>query len=79
MISTWKNQGLKAQKTLICFLNSLFIERNKKNHTCRGYATSYKVGIASYKLVEKKDPIKQLEATRSSIKDSFNDILSKTK
>ena len=61
MISTWKNQGLKVQKTLICFLNSLFIERNKKkNHACRGHATSYKVGIASYKLVEKKDPIKQV-------------------
>ena len=48
----------------------------KTNHACRGYATSYKFGIVSYKLVEKKDPIKQLEATKSSIKDSFNGLLS---
>ena len=35
-----------------------------------GYAMSYKV-----KLVEKKDHIKQLEASKSSIKDLFSDLL----
>ena len=35
---------------------------------------SYKV-----ELVEKKDPIKQLEASKSSIKDLFSDLLNKTK
>ena len=35
----------------------------------------------SYKieLVEKKDPIKQLEASKSSIKDLFSDLLNETK
>ena len=40
----------------------------KTNHAFRGYAMSYKVEI-----IEKKDPIKQLEASKSSIKDLFND------
>ena len=35
---------------------------------------SYKV-----KIIEKKDPIKQLEASKSSIKDLFNDLLNETK
>ena len=35
---------------------------------------SYKV-----ELVEKKDPIKQLEASKSSIKDLFSDLLNETK
>ena len=30
-------------------------------------------------LVEKKDPIEQLEASKSSIKDLFNDLLNETK
>ena len=42
----------------------------KTNHAFRGYAMSYKV-----KLVGKKDPIKQLEASKSSIKDLFSDLL----
>ena len=44
------------------------------NHALRGYAVSYKVGI-----IEKKDPIKQLEASKSSIKDFFSDLLNETK
>ena len=36
----------------------------KTNRAFRGYVTSYKV-----KLVEKKDPIEQLEASKSSIND----------
>ena len=35
---------------------------------------SYKV-----ELVEKKDPLIQLEASKSSIKDLFNDLLDETK
>ena len=35
----------------------------------------------SYKLeiIQKKDPIKQLEASKSSTKDSFSDLLNETK
>ena len=46
----------------------------KTNHAYRGHALSYKVEI-----IEKKDPIKQLEASRSSIKDLFSDLLNETK
>ena len=46
----------------------------KTNHAFRGYAMSYKVEI-----IEKKDPIKQLEASKSSIKDLFNDLLNEAK
>ena len=46
----------------------------KTNHAFRGYAMSYKVEI-----IEKKDPIKQLEASKSSIKDSFSDLLNEAK
>ena len=31
------------------------------------------------KLVEKKDPIKQLKASKSSIKDMFSGLLNETK
>ena len=46
----------------------------KTNHAFRAYAMSYKV-----ELVEKKDPIKQLEASKSSVKDLFSDLLNETK
>ena len=46
----------------------------KTDHAFRGYAISYKV-----ELVEKIDPIKQLEASKSSIKGLFSDLLSETK
>ena len=46
----------------------------KTSHAFRGYAMSYKD-----ELVEKKDPIKQLEVSKSSIKDFFIDLLKKTK
>ena len=42
----------------------------KTNQAFRGYAMSYKVEI-----IERKDPIVQLEASKSSIKDLFNDLL----
>ena len=46
----------------------------KTNHAFRGYAMSYKVEI-----IEKKDPMKQLEASKSRIKDLFSDLLNETK
>ena len=46
----------------------------KTNHALKGYAMSYKVEI-----VEKKDPIIQLEASKSSIKDLFSDLLNEIK
>ena len=42
----------------------------KTNHAFRGYAKSYKG-----ELVQEKDPIEQLEASESSIKDLFSDLL----
>ena len=46
----------------------------KTDHAFRGCAISYKV-----ELVEKKDPIKQLEARKSSIKDLFSGLLNEIK
>ena len=46
----------------------------KTNQIFKGYEISYKVEI-----VEKKYPIVQLEAGKSSIKDLFSDLLYKTK
>ena len=46
----------------------------KTNQVFKGYAISYKVEI-----VEKKYPIVQLEAGKSSIKDLFSDLLYKAK
>ena len=47
----------------------------KTNQEFKGYAMSYKVEI-----IDKKDPLAQLEeASKSSIKDLFNDILREKK
>ena len=46
----------------------------KTNDGFTGYAMSYKVEIT-----EKKDPIKQLQASKSSIKDLFSDLLNERK
>ena len=46
----------------------------KTNQAFRRYAISYKVEI-----IEKKDLIVQLEASKSSIKDWLNDLLNETK
>ena len=45
----------------------------KTNHAFRGYAINYKVEI-----IEKKDPIKQLEASKSNVKDMSNDLFNET-
>ena len=41
----------------------------KTNHAFRGYAVSYQGEI-----IEKKDPIKQLEASKPSIKELFSGL-----
>ena len=46
----------------------------KTNQAFKGYAMSYKVEI-----VERKDPIIQLEAIKLSIKNWFSDVLNETK
>ena len=46
----------------------------KTNEVFRRYAKLYKVEI-----VERKDPIVQLEASKSSIKDLFSNLLNETK
>ena len=46
----------------------------KTNQVFRGYAMSYKVEI-----IERKYPIVPLEASKSSIKDLFSDLLNETK
>ena len=46
----------------------------KTNHAYRRYAMSYKI-----QKYEKKDPVKLLEASKSSIKDLFSDLLNGTK
>ena len=46
----------------------------KTDQAFKGYAMSYKVEI-----VEKKDPIVQLEASKLSIKNLFSDLLNEVK
>ena len=46
----------------------------KTNKAFTGYAMSYKI-----KMIERKDPIVQLEVSKSSIKDFFSDLLNETK
>ena len=46
----------------------------KTDQTFRGYAMTYKV-----KIIERKDPIVQLEASKLSIKYLFSDLLNETK
>ena len=46
----------------------------KTDQAFKGYAMSYKV-----KIVEKKDPIVQLEASKLSIKNLFSDLLNELK
>ena len=68
-IKRLKNIGLLAELTFHDQLNI-----RKTDHEFSGYAMSYKVEI-----VDKKDLLVQLEASKSSIKDLFNDLLNETK
>ena len=68
-IKRLKNIDLLCELTFYEDLNVV-----KTNHAFRGYAMSCKV-----ELVERKDPIKQLQANKSSVKDLFSDLLNETK
>ena len=72
-----KKRKIKRLKNIDLLFELPFLEKLniiKTNHAVREYAMSYKV-----KLVEKKDPIEQLEASKSRIKDLFSDLLNETK
>ena len=64
-----KNIDLLAELPFYDQLNII-----KRGHAFSGYAMFYKVEI-----VDKKDLIVQLKASKSSIKDLFNDLLNKTR
>ena len=67
-IKRLKNNDLLAE---LPFFVQLSI---KTNQTFQGYAMLYKT-----ELVEKKDPVIQLEASKSSIRDLFNNLLNEKK
>ena len=69
IIKHLKNVDLLAE---LPFYDQLNI--TKTDQAFSGYARSYRVEI-----VEKKDSIVQLEASKSSIKNLFNDLLNETK
>ena len=50
----------------------------KTDRAFKRYARSYKVEIVD-EIVDKKDLIVQLQASKSIIKDLFNDLLNETK
>ena len=64
-----KNVDLLAELPFYDQLNII-----KTDQAFKGYARSYKVEV-----VEKRNLIVQLEASKSSIKDLFNDLLNETK
>ena len=68
-IKRLKNIDLLAEQPFYDQLNII-----KTDQAFKGCARSYRVEI-----VEKKDLIVQLEASKSSIKDLFNDLLNETK
>ena len=69
MIQRLKNIDLLTELPFYDQLNII-----KTDQAFSAYSMSYKVEI-----VEKKDLIVQLEASKSSIKDLFNDLLNETK
>ena len=72
-----KKPKVKRLKNIDRLAELLFYEQlsvTKINQAFRGSAMQYKVGI-----IERKDPIVQLQASKSSIKDLFNDLLNETK
>ena len=72
-----KKPKLKRLKNIDQLIQLPFYEQLdviKTDQAFSGYAMSYKVEI-----IEKKDPIVQLEASKSSIKDLFSDLLNETK
>ena len=72
-----KKPKINRLKTTDLFCGLPFYEELnviKTNHAFRGHAMSYKVEI-----IENKDPIKRLEASKSSITNLFSDLLNETK
>ena len=69
-----KIKHLKNVDLLPELLFYIQLDIKKTDQAFKGYARSYKVEI-----VDKKDLIVQLEASKSSIKDLFNDLLIETK
>ena len=72
-----ENPKVKRLKNIDQLAELPFYEQlsvTKTNQAFRGYAKSYKVEI-----IERKDLIVQLEASKSSIKDLFSDLLNETK
>ena len=72
-----EKQRVKCLKNIDLLSDLLFYEELiviKSNHAFTVYSMSYKV-----ELVERKDPIEQLEASKPRIKDFFNDLLNETK
>ena len=67
--STLKNIDRLAELPFYEQLNII-----KTDQAFRAYAMTYKVEI-----IERKDPIVQLEASKSTIQDLFNDLLNETK
>ena len=65
----WKNIDLLSELTFYEELNVV-----KTDDAFKRYAVSYKV-----ESVVKKDPLIQLEASKLSIKDLFNDLLDEMK
>ena len=56
------------------FYDELNITTTKENHAFRGYAMTYRI-----RIIEKKDSINQLEASKSRIKDLLSDLLNEEK
>ena len=72
-----EKQKIKQLKNIDWLVELPFYEQlsvTKLNQAFQGYATSNKV-----ELIEKKDPIVQLEASKWSIKDVFSDLLNEIK
>ena len=72
-----KNPKVKRLKNVDQLIELLFYEKLdviKTDQAFSGYAMSYKVEI-----IEQKDPIVQLKASKLSIKNLFSDLLNKTK
>ena len=72
-----KNPKVKRLKNIDRLAELYFYEQLsviKTDQAFKGYAMSHKVEIS-----ERKDPVVQLEASRLSIKDLFNDLLNETK
>ena len=70
-------RSIKRVKNIDPLVELLFYEQLsmiKTNQAFKGHAMSYKVEI-----IEKKDPIVQLEASKLSTKNSFNDLLNELK